>query len=801
MMTLWNDIRYGFRQLVKHPGFTVAVVLTLSIGIGANTALFSIVNPVLLRPLPYKNPDQLVSLHQTNPRIGPWRLSTPYGAYMDWRDQNHVFDRIVAYQLSGFDMRDGEDVRHVSARQVTSEFFLLLGARPILGRCFVPEDEELYAPRVVVLDYRFWQEHFKGETNVIGQSIVLGQRSYTTVGVLPPQFRFPPSGRAEVYVPFVPDPEIINERGGGSLEVVARLRKGIGIEQAQVDMTTIAKRLEQQYPFENAGYGISIEPLEAQYNRATSQIRPVLVLLSCIVGFVLLLACANVANLLFTRVVARRKEIAIRCALGAGRVRIMRQLFVENVMLSILGGGLGLLGATVTIRLFHLLRPIKVTIPRLDEIGIDGQVLCFTMGLSVLTALLFGCFPAIRASKADIGGSLKAADRTLAVDLSQQRTQHLLVIIESALASMLLVGAGLLINSFRLLQSVDPGFNTDGVLVMDVWPSVPRAEMPRATVFYSEVLTHIRALPGIQFADATNSSPLSGNNEEVYFNERGLRAADREDRIHVQKRRIFSDYFRVVQIPLLRGRYFSERDTELSAPVAIINEAMARRFWPGEDPIGKRIPEEIVGVVGDVKHHGLASSAVPELYVPYRQNPNLYMQLVVRVDGNPDDLTRTIRSEILMVDRTARVANITTLERRISDSISAQRFTASVSGCFGFVAAVLVTIGVYGIMAYFVSLRTHEIGIRIAVGAQASEVLMMVIKHGLWLVFIGLGIGLLGALALCRFISGLLYGIGPTDIQTFGGASLLLVGVTFAACYVPARRAAKIDPMVALRYE
>jgi putative ABC transport system permease protein len=479
----------------------------------------------------------------------------------------------------------------------------------------------------------------------------------------------------------------------------------------------------------------------------------------------------------------------------------MRQLLVENAILSILGGGLGLLGAAAAIRLFHLLRPIKVRIPRLDEVGIDGQVLCFTIGLSVMTALVFGLVPALRASKADVSRSLKAAGHTLAAGLSRQRTQHLLVIVESALASVLLVGAGLLINSFRLLQSVDPGFTPDGILVMDVWSNVPRDEMPRAVTFYSEVLERVRALPGVQLVDATNSSPLSGNNEITYFNERGLRAAEGEDRIHVQRRRIFSDYFRVVQIPLLRGRYFDKRDTEFSAPVAIINEAMARRFWPGEDPIGKRIPEEIVGVVTNVKHHGLASSAVPELYSPFRQNPNIFMQLLIRTSGDPKSLAGAVRREILATDSNARVNNITTLDRRIADSISSQRFTASVSGGFGFVAAILVTIGIYGIVAYFVSLRTHEIGIRIALGARSPEVLIMVIKYGLRLVLIGLSIGLLGAFALCRLISGFLYGIGPADLRTFGGASLLLVGITFIACYVPARRAVKVDPMEALRYE
>jgi len=720
---------------------------------------------------------------------------------MDWENQNHVFDQIAAYRVSDFVMRDDKEVNRLSARRVTSNFFSLLGVRPILGRSFLFEEEKPGASHVVILDYQFWQQRFGSDANVVDQSIVMNERSYAVVGVLPPQFRFPPSGHADVYVPFVPDPERITERGGGSLEVIARLRKGVGMEDARVEMEAIAKRLEQQYPAENAGYGISIEPLAAQYSRATGPIRPVLVLLSCVVGFVLLLTCANVANLLLTRAVARRREIAIRCALGAGRIWIIRQLFVENTVLSIIGGGLGLLGAVGAIRLFHLLRPIKVRIPRFDQIEIDGQVFCFTMGLSVLTALLFGLVPALQASRADVSGSLKAAGRTLGVGLSRQRTQHLLVIIESALASVLLVGAGLLINSFRLLQGVDPGFNPDGILVMDVWSNVPRDEMPRAVTFYSEVLERIRALPGVQIADATNSSPLSGNNEITYFNDRGLRAAESENRIHVQRRRIFSDYFRVVQIPLLKGRYFNERDTALSAPVAIINEAMARRFWPGEDPIGKRIPEEIVGIVGDVKHHGLANRAVPELYSPFRQNPNIFMQLLVRTKDDPERLAGAVRKEIIARDGNARVSNITTLDRCISDSISTQRFTASVSGCFGLVAAVLVAVGVYGIVAYFVSRRTHEIGIRIALGARAPQVLIMVIKHGLRLVLIGLCIGLVGALALCRFISGFLYGIGPTDLRTFGGASLLLVGITFVACYVPARRAVKIDPMEALRYE
>lgn len=801
MGVLWQDIRYGFRTLGRNPSFTVAVVLTLSIGIGANTAIFSIVNPVLLRALPYEDPDRLVSLNQTNPRIGPWRLSTPYGTYTDWKSQNRVFDRIVAFSSSGFEIREGEDVRHVSARRVTSEFFSLLGIRPILGRGFLPEEEEPSAPRVAVLDYQFWQQHFGTDTSVIGQRLVLGDEDHTVIGVLPQRFRFPPSGRAAVYVPFVPDPERRTRRGGGSLNIIARLGKDVGIERAQTEMNTIAKRLEQEYPKENAGYGVSVNPLSEAYNRATAQIRPVLILLFCIVSFVLFLACANVANLLLTRVMARQREIAIRCALGAGRIRILRQLLAEIAVLTTLGAGLGLIGAAGALQLFRVLRPIKVRIPRFDEIGIDGQVLCFTFGLSLLTALLFGLVPALQASKTDLSESLKTAGRTSAPSLSRHRARHLLVIVESALASMLLIGAGLLISSFRSLQSVEPGFNSDGVLVMDVRLDVPRAEMYRATAFFPELLMRVRSLPGVQLADATNSTPFSGHNEEVYFNERGLRATEGEDRIHVQKRRIFKDYFRVTQIPLLKGRCFSERDTEVSAPVAIINEATARRFWPGEDPIGKHVPEEIVGVVGDVKHHGLASSAVPELYAPYRQNPNLFMQLLMRTNGDPESLASAVRREILATDSNARVYNITTLDSRISDSISTQRFTASFSGCFGTLAVVLVAIGVYGIVAYFVSLQTHEIGIRMALGARTSDVLVMVIGHGLRLVLVGLGAGLAGSLALSRFISGLLYGVGPTNLRTFGGASLLLIGITLAACYLPARRAAQIDPMVALRYE
>jgi len=809
MHTFFQDIRYGFRMLVRNPGFTILVVLVLALGIGVNTAIFSVVNAVLLRPLPYKDPDSLVRVYQTESRRNFHRGSTSYPNFIDWRDQNHVFEQIAGYQAWSYNLTGGDRPERNRAMLVSAEFFPLLGIKPALGRTFFPEDE-LGGERVVLLSHGLWQRRFGSDPSVIGKTMALDDEIYTVIGVMPADFRFIFSEENELWIPLSLRPADMTNRSGHYLEVIARLRPDTNGTLAQEEMDMIGHRLEQEYPDSNTGIGVSIVPLKEEYVRITSGLRQALIFLLGTVGLVLLITCLNVANLLLARATARQKEISIRGALGASRLRLIRQLLTESVLLAVLAGLVGLLLAVQGIDLLSTVKPDCV--PRFTEIHIDTHVLVFTMALSLLTGGLFGLAPALQTSKINLSKSLKEGSGTSTVGFRRQSACSLLVVSQIALALVLLVGAGLMINSFLHLQNVNPGFNPENVLSMDIWLIGPEYfDAHRRAAFLQQILERTESLPGVEFVDAVNSTPLSTNNEVTPFTIDGRPSVSSEDRIMVGYRRIFPNYFRVMEIPLLKGRYFTEQDTEAFAPVAIINETMARRFWPNEDPIGKRISNldeeselfsrEIVGVVGDVRQFGLATSASPELYVPYLQNRGRFMQLVVRTASNPESIAAAVQSEIWAVDKNMAITNISCLKQRVSDSISPQRFNTLFLGAFAAVALVLATVGIYSMIAYSVSQRTHEFGIRMALGAQATDVLRLVVRQGMKLALIGVAVGLIGAFALTRVISSLLYEVRPTDPLTFVCVSLFLTGVALLASYIPARRATKVDPMVALKYE
>lgn len=806
---LWQDLRYGQRMLLKNPGFTAVAVLTVALGISATTCVFSVVNTVLLHPLPYKAPERLVIVWDRVARLGLNRNIVSPANYFDWQHQNRVFETMGAYTEAFFNLTDddGGNPERIAAMIVTPSLFPTLGVRPALGRAFLVEKAQYGGDTnptsLVIISHSLRERRFGSDPNPIGKTITLNGTRYDVAGVMPEEFMF--SGKqVEVFLPFAPNPEQMQNRRGRYLTVIARLKPDASLKQAQAEMDSIAARLAEEYPDVDKDRGANVSPLEEE---VFGTIRRTLLVLLAAVGLVLLITSANYANLLLARFTSRRRETAIRTALGATRLRVVRQLFAESIPLTFVGGVLGLLLARWGVRLIVALSP--ASIPRISDVRLDSRVLGFTVAVSVLTGVIFGLLPALQASKTDFHVSLKESSKTTSGG-AHRRAQNTLVIVEVAFSMVLLVGAGLMVKTLILLVRVDPGFVVDQTVAMDLsLPNSYRGPQPRAR-FFQQLIQRVEALPGVRSAGVTDNLPLSGEDASRPFTIVANASSLATEKLAAEHRRVSTHYFDAMGITVLKGRAFNENDTDQSPGVVIINESLARHFLPNQDPLGERLIiddgpprlREIIGVVRDVKHFSLDVEARPEMYVPHIDRPWPNMTIVVRaVTGEPGALATAVRGEVSALDRAIPVANVKTMDQYLAASIGQRRFTMFLLGGFGALALLLAAIGIYGVTSYAVTQRTQEVGIRMALGAQTSDVLRLIIWQGTRLTIIGAVIGLVAAFWLTRLMESLLFGVTANDSVTFVAVTLSLGGVALLACYIPARRATKVDPLIALRYE
>jgi putative ABC transport system permease protein len=810
--SLLQDLKFGARTLLKSRGFTLVAVLTLAIGVGANTAIFSVVEAVLLRTLPYHDADRLVTLWENNRlRNRPRNVVNP-GNLLDWREQASSFEGVAAFYDDRFGLTGGGDPEEVAGQAATPNLFQVLGARPALGRTLLPGDGAAGGQSVAVISHRLWQRRFGGTPDVVGKTVVLNGAGATIVGVMPPDFKWfikenSLSGKpAEVWVPLELPDQLRTGRRGRYLSAVARLKPGVTFEQARSEMDTVASRLEAQYPEVDKGWGASVVPLREQL---AGEIRPALLVILGAVAFVLLIACVNVANLLMARSAGRRKELSLRAALGAGRLRIVRQLLTESMLLAVVGGALGLLLAHWGVGALVALSP-----PNLlgeGQVGVNLTVLAFTLAVSLLTGVAFGVAPALEASRLNLSESLKESARGNVGGGRAGRVRAALVVAEVGLALVLLVGAGLMVRSFLRLQSVHPGFDAGNLLTMRVMlPQTKYPEDARKVEFFRRATERLRALPGVRSVSAVSALPFADIGAATSFTVVGRPAPPAGDRWGTDVRVADESYFRTMNIPVVNGRTFTEQEAVEDRKVAVVNEAMVRKYFPGEDPLGKRIlvnmgsqptPTEIIGVVGDARYDKLDGELRPMVYWTPPQLTYSSMALVVRADGDPAALGPAAMREIQAVDKEQPVSDVRTMESWVADSTARTRFGTLLLGAFACAALVLAAVGIYGVISYSVAQRRNEIGIRMALGAQTRDVLRLVVGQGMRLVLAGVGVGLLGAFALTRLMSGLLYGVAATDPPTFAANALLLAAVSLLACYVPARRATRVDPLIALRRE
>jgi len=803
METLFKDLRYGIRTLLKQPAFTLVAVITLALGIGGNTAMFTVVNAVLLRPLQYPDPDQLVVLEGVNPPRGITQSNMSIPDFADWQNQNQVFEHMAGFLTGGVLLNNGEETERVHGTAVSADFFTLFRTGRLLGRTLQPDDAQPGRDPIAVLGYGLWQRRFGADQNIVGKKILISGKSTTIVGVMPAGFDYPAQSEAWVPLPLDPPKEARDNR---FMNVIARLKPGVTVAQAQAHMDTINQRLAQSYNETNSGWSVKVTKL---HERLVSDVRLSLLVLLGAVALVLLIACANIANLLLARASSRHKEIAVRTALGAGRLRIIRQLLTENLLLSILGGALGLMFSVWLTRFLIAISPANS--PRFDEIRPDSRVIIFVITLTVLAGLIFGLAPALQASHSDLTRGLKEGLRSNAGGARSNRLRGLLMIAEIAMSFMLLIGAGLMIKSFVRLREVRTGFNPDNLLTMRI--SVPPGKFQENTQriqFFQQAIDRIQSLPGVQSAGMVLSLPLQGDTFNVW---RGYipegRPATPEESGDAAYLSITPEYFRTLQVPLLAGRVFNDRDTDNNTKVVIVNEIMARKIWPGQSPIGKHItiwrdekfPREIVGVVGETRR-SLDEDPGQQMYVPYAQDASWSsMSFVIRTSSDPASATGAIRSEIRSLEKGAPVFNVRPMNDILATSVAPHRTPMLLISAFAVSALLLAMIGVYGVTAYYVTQRTQEIGIRMALGAQISDVLKLVLKGGMVLAVIGIAAGLVGAFVLTRWMASLLFNVKPTDASTFAVVSASLLVTAFLACYLPARRATKVDPVVALRYE
>ncbi|HEV2834693.1 MAG TPA: ABC transporter permease [Pyrinomonadaceae bacterium] len=802
-----QDLRYAARMLWKNPGFTTVAVIALALGIGANTAIFSVVNTVLLRPLPYKDPEQLVMVWEDATRHGYPRDTPAVANFIDWRDQNTVFSGMAAIDHMNFNLTGIGDPERLTGRRVSGNLFSMLGVEPQLGRVFTPAEDQQGSHRVVVLSHRLWQRRFGGDSSIVGKTLTLNDQSYTVLGVMPPGFQFP-ENEDELWVPIAFRGEDAANRNAHYLLVIARLKPGVALEQAQSEMSTIGARLEQQYPDSNTDVGVAITSL---HEHLVGDIKPALLILLGAVAMVLLIACANVANLLLARAAIRQKEIAVRVALGARRWRLLRQFLTESVLLASLGGIVGLAIAYVGLMVLRTFIPESISQAR--EVSLDPKVLGFTVLVSLLTGVIFGLAPAIQAMHFNQSETLKEGGRDSVTGKSGKRLRGLLVTAEVAVSLLLLIGAGLLINSFVRLRSIDPGFRPENLLTMKVELPEPKYEAKeRRTAFYTGLIQRVRSLAGVRSAAITTNLPLYRQGNSTSISVEGQPEPPPGQELIIVTRIISPDYFDTMTIPLTAGRRFTEQDTDTTPNVVVISESMARRVWPGEDPIGKRIAVgrirsdadwvQVIGIVKDVRQFELTADPKPQMYLTYPQFQFFAPEdLVVKTDVDPASMAATVRKAVWDVDKDQPVSNVRTMEEILAESIARQRFSMLLLGVFAAVALLLAAVGIYGVMSYSVAQRTHEIGIRMALGAQTGAVLKLAVGYGLKLVLAGVLIGLVAAFVLTRLMSSLLFGVTATDPATFALISFLLICVAAVASYVPARRATKVNPIIALRYE
>ncbi|MDT7603527.1 MAG: hypothetical protein QOF61_1524 [Acidobacteriota bacterium] len=810
MSTLWQDVRYGLRMLRRSPGFTLIAILALALGIGANTAIFSVVNAMLLRPLPFADPDRVVTVWETNPNLSAKYLRTHNEAspanFNDWRTQNTVFASIGAFRWNTFNLTGTDNPEQLLGNRATASLFQTLGVKPLLGRTFTDAEDADGAPRVVVLSYGLWQRRFGADPNVINKQINLDTESHTIIGVMPPEFEFP-NASVELWVPLALDAQDAARRGAHYLYTRARLKPGVTLAQAQSEMSAIAARLREQYPDTNANRDIRLIPTQED---TSESVKPALLVLFGAVGFVLLIACANVANLSLARSTARQKELAIRAALGASRVRMIRQMLTESVLLSVTGGVCGILLAMwgLDLLLASVPREYALYFHGWNQINLDGWVLGFTILVSVATGLLFGIVPALQATKTDLNESLKEGGRGSATHV-RRHFRNGLVVAEVALALVLLVGAGLLMKSFVRLLDVQPGFDPHNVVTMSLGLPEARYSKPEQWAdFYKQLLERLRAQPGVESASVINYLPMGGSGGTTTLIFEGRPVPPKGEYPEANFRLASPDYFKTLRIPVLKGRVFNDQDTKGKPLVAIINETFARLYYPNEDPVGKRMldpdgtnPTEIVGVVSDVKHFGLDDEPEAYVYMAHAQVPDPGMTIAVRSSVAPASMAATVRRETQSLDKDLPIFDIKTLEQRLNESSSQRRLTVFLLGIFATVALLLAAVGIYGVMAYSVSQRTHEIGIRMALGAQMGDVVRLVLRQGMVLALFGVGIGIAASLALTKLIKAMLFHVSASDPVTFALVAFTLAAVALVACYIPARRATKVDPMIALRYE
>ena len=825
MTTLWQDIRYGLRMLWKNRGISAIVILALALGIGANSAIFSVVNTVLLRPLPFAESDRLVFLNEKSPVLD--EMSISYPNFLDWREHNQSFEKIAVYNRASYNLTGAGDAERIITVQMSADMFNVLRVNALHGRVFTNDEDKPGGTPVAVLSYGLWQRRFGGQMSILNQPITLNDKSYVVIGVMPESFAGPSPGsaRAELYVPVgqLSDQPSWKDRGNHpGLYGVARLKPGVSFAQADADMNNIAANLEKQYPASNSGARVRMQPMLEVY---VSDVRRALWVIFAAVGFVLLIACANIANLLLARATARRKEMAIRTAVGASRWRLARQLLTESLLLSLIGGGFGLLLARWGIDLILYVSPDSI--PRSREIGLDWTVIGFTFGISFLTGMLFGLVPALQAGEVDVHETLKETGRSMS---GRNWLRSSLVVAEVATTLVLLIGAGLMIRSFYLLQKVNPGFSYEHLTSFSVsLPGKKYATDEAQASFYNRLLENIRAVPGVETAAAASGLPLGNNGWQTGFVVDGQPRPPRDQTPLMEACLVTPDYFRAMNIPVLRGRVFTDRDdrshlanvdlsklSEDEQQLAglnrmVIDDEFARRHWPNQDAVGKYIlmgPEdkpkkiEVIGVVGRVKMESLNhNSDRVQGYFPFAQVPNTSMTVIVKGTSDPSQLISSIRAAVKEIDPDQPIYNPRTMYDIRAESVAPERLNLTLLSLFAGLALVLAIVGIYGVMSYSVTQRTHEIGIRMAIGARPRDVFAMILGHGMKLSLLGVVIGLALAFGLTRLMETMLFGVAPTDLTTFTAISVLLVSVALLACYLPGRRATKVEPTISLRYE
>ena len=800
---LIGDVRYGFRSLLKQPTLTAVALLTLALGIGANTAIFSVIKAVLLNQLAYQAPEELVVLFERNPDGSLSEVSIP--TFQDWRDISTELSGMAAFRHDRYTFSGRGEPLDISAVRVTPDLFNVLGISSSVGRTFVEEETTPGRDRVVILSYGFWQRHFGGNPAAIGQTVTLDVNPYEVVGIMAPGFEFPPSTDAEIWTPLTFDPNDMHGRSrrGRSLSVIGRMATSGSIVSAARELDVIAERIADEYAESNEGWGAHLAPAQEQL---VGDVRPALLVILVAVGFLLLIVCANVANLMLARLSGRQREIAVRVALGAGRFDLMRQVLVESLLLSVTGGALGLLVAVGAIRLLHTL-PAD-SLPRLAAVQLDGGVLLFTLGLSVTVAFAFGLLPAVQASRPGIRDTLSETSGTTG-SISTQHMLGALVVVEVALALVLLIGAGLMARSFSELLKVNPGFEPDNLIAAQIYlPDTKYSEGFQRARFFEEAVARIRNLPGIEAAAAVTSLPMHpvGIEFALPVTVEGRMDPQTGEEPQADIRATTSGYFETMKIRLIKGRLLDERDSREAVRTMVINETMARQYFSDDEPIGRVVrnahgASEVVGIVGDLKHYGLDSEARPTTYLPSSQNPFLGMAIVARTATDPMDYAEMIRREVLAVDAAQPLNDVSTMTEVISRSVFLPRLTMVLIGSFAVLALVLAVIGIYGVISYAVSRRTKEIGLRMALGAEVGRTMQLVIWQSMKLVLLGVIVGLVAATLVTRGLSGVLYGVSPLDPAVFVGVSVVLALAALVASLVPARRAMRIDPIIALRSE